>query len=77
LNVVVDLHAPFENFTVIKILFFDFKGFSEFSIKILPNFIYMALFSQLHRTFLLYFANRTIILNIFQKKGNRKAFIVI
>jgi hypothetical protein len=29
----------------------DFKGFSEFLIKILPNFLYRCLFSQLHRTF--------------------------
>jgi len=32
LNLISMLHAPFENFTRIKFLFFHFKGFSEFSI---------------------------------------------
>jgi hypothetical protein len=45
LNRVFDLHAPFGNFTGIKFLFFDFDSYHGFSLKILPNFFYMALFS--------------------------------
>ena len=71
------LPALFENFTGMKFLFFDFDGYHGFLIKILLDFFQMRLFSQLHRTFFLYFANRAIILTIFEKKGNRKAFIVI
>ena len=69
--------APFENFAEIIFLFFDFKGFSEFSIKILPNFLYMSLFSQLHRAFFLCFANRLIISDSLKNKRTRKAFIMI
>ena len=70
-------HALFENFTGIKFLFFHFKGCSEFSIKNLPNFLYMCLFSQLHRLFFRHFANRAVIYHIFEWKSTRKAFIVI
>ena len=71
------LHAPFENFTGIKFLFFYFKGFSEFSIKKLLNFSYMTLISQLHRAFFPHFTNRAVISLIFEWQSTWKAFIVI
>ncbi len=43
--------APFENFVGTIFFFSGFNGYYEFSIKILPNFFYTALFSQLHRLF--------------------------
>jgi len=36
----------------------------------------MSLFSQLHRTFLLYSQNSAVIADIFDRKSSRKAFIV-
>jgi predicted membrane protein len=40
-------------------------------------FFYAVLFSQLHLAFFLYFTNRAVITNIFERKNNRKAFILI
>ena len=77
LNVAFDLHAPFEKFTGIKIFFFDFDGYHEFLTKILLDYYYTDLFSHVYRYFFFEFMNRAIISNIFEKKSNRKAFIVI
>ena len=38
--------APFENFVGTIFFFSGFNGYYEFSIKILPNFLYMCLFSS-------------------------------
>jgi len=77
LNVVFDFHAPFENIIGIKFFFFDFDVYHGFLTKILPNFLYMSLFSQIHRPFFRHFANRAVASHTFEWKSTRKAFIVI
>jgi hypothetical protein len=54
------LLVPFGSFFGIIFLFFDFNGCREFSIAI----SFTVLFSQIHRTFFLYFTYGTVISNI-------------
>jgi len=65
------LLTPFGKFVEMKIFFSDFSSCHDFSIVI--SFVQSQILN-FSRIFFLYFANRAVILNVFDWKRNRKAF---